>query len=122
MILVVRETTTRQKHSHSLGLLSLTGNGAHDPDWLVSGSGRMKGQSKLLPGRFSTSGLPTTRAAILFASCNLRTVNHAADLQERHRERIVQHERDPFGGIPSSAYRESCEAHLALLLLYLPVR
>ena len=31
---------TGQKHSHSLGLLLLTCDSAHDPDWLVLDSGR----------------------------------------------------------------------------------
>jgi hypothetical protein len=49
IILVVREErrqrplnlADRTKHSHSLGLLLLTGDSVHDPDWLVSDSGRM---------------------------------------------------------------------------------
>ena len=47
-------------------------------------------------------------------------VNHATDLLERDRERIAQHERDPFGGIQSIEYPEWCEAHVGLHLLYLP--
>ena len=50
IILVVREERQRHlnladrtKHSHSLGLLLLTGDSAYDPDWLVSDSGRMTG-------------------------------------------------------------------------------
>jgi hypothetical protein len=58
IILVVREgrrqrplnLADRTKHSHSLGSPLLTGNSAHDPDWLVSDSGRMTGLTRNLAG------------------------------------------------------------------------
>jgi len=57
-ILVVREErrqrplnlADRTKHSHSRGLLLLTGDSAHDPDWLVSDSGQMTGLARNLAG------------------------------------------------------------------------
>ena len=55
IILVLREErrrplnlADRTKHSQSLGLLLLTGDSAHDPDWLVSDSGRMTGNPEVI--------------------------------------------------------------------------